>query len=151
MIVPPGLRRAVDGVTKRPVDAERATVRVLLVPRPTRSVVVLPGHRAVVALLTNRPVEAERLTDLAIGHLLVINDLPRRAAAGGLPVGLGAVATSAAAVGEYQSAGPEVLALGVARWVAHRRQDPRQHAPRDVTFQESDGVRPYDVSIHGAG
>lgn len=59
------------------------------------------------------------------------------------------MATSAAAVGEYQSAGPEVLALGVARWVAHRRQDPRQHAPRDVTFQESDGVRPYDGAMAG--
>lgn len=66
-MVPPGLRRPVASVTKRPVDAERVTVRLLLVPAPMRSVVVLPGQRAAVALLTNRPVDAERLADLAMG------------------------------------------------------------------------------------
>jgi hypothetical protein len=70
--VPPGLRFPVAVATKRPVAADRVTERELLVPDPTRSVVVLPGQRAAVALLTKRPLDADRLTDLAIGHLLVI-------------------------------------------------------------------------------
>lgn len=65
-MVPPGLRRPVAGVTNRPLDAERVTARELLVPLPTRSVVVLPGQRATAALLTKRPLPAERFTDLAM-------------------------------------------------------------------------------------
>lgn len=61
-MVPPGLRLAVAPVTNRPDDAERLTVRLLLVPGPTRSDVDLPGHRAAAALVTKRPDEAERLT-----------------------------------------------------------------------------------------
>lgn len=62
LIVPLGLRLAVDSVTNRPVDAERCTVVELLVPEPTRSVVVFPGQRAAAALETKRPVDAERRT-----------------------------------------------------------------------------------------
>ena len=62
LIVPPGLRLAVDSVTNRPDDAERCTVVELLVPEPTRSVVVFPGQRAAAALETKRPVDAERRT-----------------------------------------------------------------------------------------
>lgn len=46
--------------TNRPVDALRFTVRLLRVPRPTRSVVVRPGHLAVAVRETNRPVRALR-------------------------------------------------------------------------------------------
>lgn len=73
VMVPPGLRRTVASVTKRPELADRFTERLLPVPLPTRSVVVLPGQRAVAALLTNRPEPALRLTDLATasskGHI----------------------------------------------------------------------------------
>lgn len=62
MIVPPGLFLAVRAVTNFPVDAERFTARALLVPFPTRSVVVLAGERLAVALDTNFPVLALRLT-----------------------------------------------------------------------------------------
>ena len=48
--MPLGLRLAVVFVTNLPVEAERATVRLLPVPELTLSVVVLPGHRATVAL-----------------------------------------------------------------------------------------------------
>lgn len=65
-MVPPGLRFAAASVTKRPVDADRLTVRLLLVPLPTRSVVVFAGHLATVALLTKRPLPALRLTVLAM-------------------------------------------------------------------------------------
>lgn len=70
LIVVPGCRAAVAAVTNRPVLALRDTVRVLLVPRPTRSVVVVRGDRAAVAALTNRPVPALRDT---------VRELPRRA------------------------------------------------------------------------
>lgn len=66
VIVPPGLRRAVPSVTNRPVDAERDTAWLLLVPEPTRSVVVVRGDRVAAALVTKRPVRALRLTDLAM-------------------------------------------------------------------------------------
>jgi hypothetical protein len=56
------LRFAVAPVTNRPELALRATARPLLVPEPTRSVVVLPGHRTTVARETNRPVLALRDT-----------------------------------------------------------------------------------------
>lgn len=49
-------------VTNFPVDAERFTARALLVPVPTRSVVVLDGERFAVVLDTNFPVLALRLT-----------------------------------------------------------------------------------------
>lgn len=62
--MPDGLRLAVAAVTKRPVVAERLTGRELLVPAPTRSVVVFLGDRAAVALETKRPVRELRLTDL---------------------------------------------------------------------------------------
>ncbi|WP_439427346.1 hypothetical protein [Micromonospora sp. LA-10] len=62
MIVVPGCRAAVAAVTNRPVLALRLTVRVLLVPRPTRSVVVVRGDRTAVLLRTNRPVLALRAT-----------------------------------------------------------------------------------------
>lgn len=52
--------------TKRPVEAERVTVRLLPVPEPTRSVVVFPGHRAAAARETKRPLDALRLTERAI-------------------------------------------------------------------------------------
>lgn len=65
-MVPPGFRFAVEDDTNRPEDAERDTDRLLPVPDPTRSVVVLPGQRATVDLLTNRPVFADLLTDLAM-------------------------------------------------------------------------------------
>jgi hypothetical protein len=51
--VPPGYRQAVLALTNRPVDAERATERVLRVVPPTRSVVVRPGCRRAVLLFTN--------------------------------------------------------------------------------------------------
>ena len=50
-------------VTNCPLEADRCTVVLLLVPDPTRSVVVLLGHLAAAALLTKRPDEAERLTE----------------------------------------------------------------------------------------
>ena len=59
----PGCRAAVAAVTNRPLPALRFTARVLLVPRPTRSVVVVRGDRAAVRLLTNRPVPALRDTE----------------------------------------------------------------------------------------
>lgn len=62
LIVPLGFRLPAAVVTNRPVEAERVTARVLLVPAPTRSVVVLPGHLATVALETNRPLIADRFT-----------------------------------------------------------------------------------------
>lgn len=62
LIVPLGLGLAVDSVTNRAVDAERCTVVELLVPDPTRSVVVFPGQRSAAALETKRPVDAERRT-----------------------------------------------------------------------------------------
>jgi hypothetical protein len=65
-MVPPGFRLAVAPVTNRPEDAERLTERLLLVPEPTRSVVVLPGQRAAAALVTKRPDEAERFTERGI-------------------------------------------------------------------------------------
>ena len=70
--MPPGLRLPVAVVTNRPVEAERVTARVLPVPEPTRSVVVLPGQRAAVALLTKRPLDADLLTDLAMVTSMVI-------------------------------------------------------------------------------
>lgn len=66
LMVPPGLRLAVAVVTNRPDEADRLTDRLLLVPGPTRSVVVLLGRRAAVALVTKRPDEAERFTVRAI-------------------------------------------------------------------------------------
>jgi hypothetical protein len=62
VIVVSGCRAAVAAVTNRPVLALRLTVWLLLVPRPTRSVVVVRGDRAAVRLLTNRPVPALRDT-----------------------------------------------------------------------------------------
>lgn len=73
--MPPGFRLAVAWVTNRPLEAERATVRLLPVPEPTLSVVVLAGHRATVALDTNLPLEAERLTDRAISNTPFVGDL----------------------------------------------------------------------------
>ena len=52
--------QAVDAFTNRPVVALRFIDRLLLVPRPTRSVVVRLGHREAAAPLTNRPVLALR-------------------------------------------------------------------------------------------
>lgn len=66
LIVPPGSPSARRSVTNRPVEAERRTVRMLLVPDPTRSVVVLLGQRAAAAFETNRPVRALRLTERAM-------------------------------------------------------------------------------------
>ena len=66
-MVPSGLRRAAAAETKRPEAAERLTVVELLVPAPTRSVVVLPGHRATVAFETKRPDFDERETDPMMG------------------------------------------------------------------------------------
>lgn len=68
-MVPPGFLFTVASVTKRPVDADRFTVREFPVPLPTRSVVVFPGHRATVELLTNRPEPADRLTVRAMTGL----------------------------------------------------------------------------------
>ncbi|GLB69503.1 hypothetical protein AHIS1636_39480 [Arthrobacter mangrovi] len=48
------------------MEAERCTLRLFVVPEPTRSVVVVRGDLAAVALLTKRPVRALRLTDLAM-------------------------------------------------------------------------------------
>lgn len=62
LIVPLGLGLAVDSVTNRAVDAERCTVVELLVPDPTRSVVVFPGQRSAAALEIKRPVDADRRT-----------------------------------------------------------------------------------------
>lgn len=50
-------------MTNRPVVADRVTLRRLLVPAPTRSVVVLVGHRAAEAFDTNRPVLADLFTE----------------------------------------------------------------------------------------
>jgi hypothetical protein len=65
-MVPPGFRLAAALVTNLPDDAERFTERLLPVPEPTRSVVVLPGQRAAAALVTKRPDEAERFTERGI-------------------------------------------------------------------------------------
>lgn len=65
-MVPPGFRRAVASVPNRPVEAERFTLLLLLVPEPTRSVVVVRGDRFAVDLVTKRPVRALRLTDRAM-------------------------------------------------------------------------------------
>jgi hypothetical protein len=62
----PGFAAAFFAVTNSPVAAERWTVLELLVPVPTRSVVVLLGQRAAAALLTKRPDAADRLTLLPI-------------------------------------------------------------------------------------
>jgi hypothetical protein len=61
-MVDSGCLAAVEALTNLPVDALRWTARLLLVPRPTRSVVVRPGDRAAAVLDTNRPVLALRLT-----------------------------------------------------------------------------------------
>jgi hypothetical protein len=62
---------AVDFVTNLPVPAERLTVVLFEVPRPTFSVVVVLGFRRAVELFTKRPVLALLLTLRAItAHLL---------------------------------------------------------------------------------
>ena len=68
--MPSGLPLAVLAVTNFPVDAERFTERALLVPLPTRSVVVLDGHLADVAFETNFPDFALRLTERPMLGLL---------------------------------------------------------------------------------
>lgn len=59
-MVPPGSLLPREVGTKRPVAAERVTVRLLLVPDPTRSVVVLLGQRAAADFGTKRPEAALR-------------------------------------------------------------------------------------------
>lgn len=57
-MVPFGFSRPQRVVTKRPEVADRVTPRVLALPPPTRSVVVVFGDRFACPLVTNRPVRA---------------------------------------------------------------------------------------------
>lgn len=64
LIVPPGFSLPQRVVTKRPDVADRVTERLLEVPDPTLSlVVVVRGDRAAWALVTKRPLRALRLTE----------------------------------------------------------------------------------------
>lgn len=67
-------------MTKRPDVADRVTERLLEVPGPTLSVVVVRGDRAAWALVTKRPVPALRLTERLLAITVSLSP-----AAGSLP------------------------------------------------------------------
>lgn len=126
----------------------------LLVPDPTRSVVVFPGHRAAAALLTKRPLDAERLTV----RPMVITFLWRKLYWNRAPGGRG-IARQEAAVSAYlarcESALAATLLLRADEQPSRRTADALRATPLLVTrLEDRDlaiGLFSFPVRVRYAG